>query len=561
VSSSTIDLGGASDDPRGLYLLVMSATVYATHRLPDSGILTIGREATDIVLTDPLASRQHARLVIAPSEILLEDLGSANGTRVGNDRIRGQQVPVGAGVGIIIGATTLLLCTNEPLATPFQVLEHEEFEERLRQECVRSSGIGAFLAVARLRLAQKPTGREVLRAASDAALRRSDSVACYSDRDYELLLVGAPPEEAQRLVSDFVRALEERGLQARSEIAYFPYDGRAADALISRAGALLDDADSEDPNGLLVAEDESMRRAQSLADKAALTTMTVLILGETGVGKSALARRIHERSPRSSGPLIAMNCASVPEHLVESELFGHERGAFTGAFNARPGLLESAHGGTFFLDEVGDLPIAVQAKLLLALQDGVITRVGGRKPIPLDVRFIAATHRDLDADVRERRFRADLYYRINVVVVRVPPLRERRTDIPALARRFVNEASARHGLRSEPRLTPEALAVLQRFSWPGNIRQLQNVIQRALIDCNGSEITVDDLPENVTHEPTHPPPTALPGQPVDELHAWILTALGQTHGNQTKAAEIVGVTRVKLNRLMKKYGIPRLQDP
>ncbi len=240
----------------------------------------------------------------------------------------------------------------------------------------------------------------------------------------------------------------------------------------------------------------AMRRFLGIVQRVVASESSLLILGETGAGKEWLARAIHAESPRARGPFLAVNCAALPESLLESELFGHERGAFTGAVRAHRGAFELAHRGTLFLDEVGEIPAHLQAKLLRALQDRRITRVGGEEPLKVDVRIMAATNRDLAAEIRARRFRPDLYYRLGVVTLEVPPLRERPEDIPALLRSAIRTSALRSG-RHLPALTDEALAALVAYPWPGNVRELFNVMERAVLLAGGDRLTPADLPEAI----------------------------------------------------------------
>jgi len=314
-----------------------------------------------------------------------------------------------------------------------------------------------------------------------------------------------------------------------------------------------------------VVRDPAMREIYEQATRAARSPISVLVLGETGVGKEVLARAIHDRSPRASQPYLELNCAALPASLLESELFGHEKHAFTGASQAQAGLLESADGGTIFLDEVGELPAAVQVKLLRVLEDRKVTRLGGRAARTLDVRFIAATNRDLEAEIARGSFRQDLYFRLNGVAFVIPPLRARVTEIAPLAERFL--AAAAHTLdRLEPlRLSSSALRCLERYAWPGNVRELRNVIERAAVLSVGDEIDPADLPRHLTGviraEPSSPDAalddevTAPP--PPNPERQRIIAALEQSAGNQTRAAKLLGISlRTLVNRLAA-HDIPR----
>ncbi len=290
----------------------------------------------------------------------------------------------------------------------------------------------------------------------------------------------------------------------------------------------------------------------ALADRAAATDATVLILGESGTGKELLAQRLHRRSPRAAGPFIAVNAAALPEALAESELFGHEKGAFTGAAGRHRGRFELAHGGTLFLDEIGELSEAVQAKLLRALEQRSIERVGSERSIDIDLRLIAATHRDLARDVAEGRFRADLYYRLNVVALRLPPLRERPGDIPLLAEHFLERLATALSLPVRP-LAPSAVLQLQSHGWPGNVRELRNALERASIAAVGDVIEAADLPAlapGVVEESSEAP-LALQER---ERRA-ILDALDRTSGHRERAAELLGISVRTLYNRLRQYGI------
>src|SRR5271154_3663103 len=257
--------------------------------------------------------------------------------------------------------------------------------------------------------------------------------------------------------------------------------------------------------GQMIGSTPQMRRAFEMADRVAQTDSTVLILGESGTGKDLLAQEIHSRSTRANKPNVAVNCAALPETLIESELFGYERGAFTGAEKQRKGKFELASGGTLFLDEIGDMSPVTQAKVLCALENRTIERLGGTQPIPVDVRVISATHRNLSAEIRAGKFREDLFYRLRVITIELPPLRAHKADIPVLAEAFLQMHGARlrvgagaGGARPFPtRITREAMAAIERYDWPGNVRELKNALERSMVLCRGEEIGVEDLQEEV----------------------------------------------------------------
>ncbi|MBN1477859.1 sigma-54-dependent Fis family transcriptional regulator [Candidatus Sumerlaeota bacterium] len=291
--------------------------------------------------------------------------------------------------------------------------------------------------------------------------------------------------------------------------------------------------------------------------QVAPTRAPVLILGESGTGKELLARAIHQNSPRVRRPFIPVHCAALAETLLESELFGHERGAFTGAHERHRGRFETAEGGTLFLDEVGEIPLAMQVKLLRVLESHEIQRVGGNETIPVDFRLVAATNRELAEEVEEGRFREDLYYRLNVVSFTLPPLRQRQADIPALVDALLREFAQEHG-RSVPRISSEAMARLIAHPWPGNVRELRNAIENAVIFLEDDEIGVANLPATMGEGAADRPAGSLfaPGMTLDQMEQEaIRQTLTLTSGNRTRAAEMLGISRRTLQRKIKELGI------
>ncbi len=319
----------------------------------------------------------------------------------------------------------------------------------------------------------------------------------------------------------------------------------------------------------LLGRSPAMQDLYKMIGRVAPTDMTVLLSGESGTGKELVARAIHQHSLRAEGPWVALNCAAIPEPLLESELFGHEKGAFTGATERKLGRFGEACSGTLFLDEVGELPLATQAKLLRALQEREIRRLGGREPIPVDVRIVAATNRTLEAAIATGEFREDLYYRLNVIHLHLPPLRARHEDIPLLARYFLTRYS-RELERSVGGLAPEALDRMLAHTWPGNVRELENTIKQALLTCRGYLIAPEDL--RLEERPSSTGMSSSPRDPLDEgLEQVLLTDAGQAHRhveerlirkaldftrhNQVQAANILGITRNILRHRMKQFGL------
>jgi len=290
--------------------------------------------------------------------------------------------------------------------------------------------------------------------------------------------------------------------------------------------------------------------------QVAPTKATVLITGESGTGKELIANALHYNSPRAKGPFIKVNCAALPETLLESELFGHEKGAFTGAYQTRIGRFEAANGGTLFLDEIGNMSPAVQVKLLRVLQEREFERVGGTKTIKVDVRLITATNTDLEAAVREGRFREDLYWRVKVVHIHLPPLRERREDIPLLVLHFIKKYAAENS-RPVTSISDEALQALLNYDFPGNVRELENIVESAVVLCRGDTITKDLLPASVRNATKKTESLTIPlGLPFEEIERRVIEAtLAYTKGNKTKAARVLRIGKRTLFRKLKKYGL------
>jgi len=306
----------------------------------------------------------------------------------------------------------------------------------------------------------------------------------------------------------------------------------------------------------IIGESARLRAVLALCEKVASSNATVLLLGETGTGKEMLARRIHDASLRTDRPFIAINCAALAETLLESELFGHEKGSFTGAVSQKIGRFEMADGGTLFLDEIGDISPSTQVKLLRVLQEHEFVRVGGTRTVACDVRIIAATNRDLKAGIADGRFREDLYYRLNVFPIELPPLRERREDISALAAHCTERISRQLG-RSVPSISQNALATLAGHGWPGNIRELQNVLERAVLLCDGEVIEPAHLPADIVGEPSAVPVGETEGGLWDYERAMIAKALEDSDWNQSQAARALGISRDNMRYRVKKYDIRR----
>lgn len=326
-------------------------------------------------------------------------------------------------------------------------------------------------------------------------------------------------------------------------------------AVISQALGRLNTLDGE-----IIGQSEQMERLKKLILKVAASDETVLIRGESGTGKELIAKALHKNSPRVGQTFQAVNCAAINENLLESELFGHEKGSFTGAYAEKKGLFEMADKGTLFLDEIGELNVNLQAKLLRALQEGEIQRVGATKTIKIDVRVVTATNRDLEAMVKDGKFREDLYYRLNVIPVEVPPLRSRRGDILVLAEYFLKKQI--RGSQPAFKFSPEALRLLQNYTWPGNVRQLESAIKRAVLLCEGDRIEVEDLPLEIRQATDRSvefhfklPPEGISFEEVER--SLIIQAMDQTDWNITRAAKLLGLTFRTLQYRLEKFNLRR----
>src|SRR5438067_3790870 len=312
----------------------------------------------------------------------------------------------------------------------------------------------------------------------------------------------------------------------------------------------------------IIAESPAMKEGVRVVGKVAPAKTTVLIAGESGTGKELVARAIHELSPRNAGPFVAVNCGAIPDQLIESELFGHAKGAFTGAQTAKRGLFEEADAGTLLLDEIGELPLPLQPSLLRALQEGEIRRVGDARSIKVDVRVLAATNRDLSQEVAQGKFREDLFYRLNVVAVKLPPLRDRPEELSILAQRFIAQHASRMGIPRKD-LSSEALSLLQEWRWPGNVRELENALERALVLSEGDQIEPDALPEEIrgARKASGPPPTPQEGdlsvkRAQRALEADLIRrALERTGGNRSRAAELLELSPRALLYKIREFGL------
>jgi two-component system, NtrC family, response regulator AtoC len=566
-----------------LSVVVINEVAPFSRPLPQSGTVTIGRSSTaELVVNDPSLSRHHAVIHVEPV-LAIEDLGSSNGTRVRGERIPPRTiVPIRLDEVVEVGSTMIVVQRRSAPMRPRMLLAHDYFEIRLNEECARSERSGGRFGVFHLHCSSAEERAPAIQDALAGALRAMDVVGLYAPNEYELLIVDAAPEEVEAISLRVRTALAAISVSARLSAATYPNDGRDADSLMARLFG-SSEVSAEHPRFA----DGTMRELYRLVERIAPSPICVLILGETGVGKEVMAETIHRRSARANKPLVKIHCAALSESLFESELFGHERGAFTGALEPKQGLIESADGGTVLLDEIGELSATMQVKLLRLVETRQVQRVGSVRPKEVDVRFIAATNRDLEEEVARGAFRQDLYFRLNGVSLVIPPLRERPGEIEALARSFIQRSCRAAGRSDEPTLTQRALEVLRSYSWPGNIRELRNVIDRAVLLSSGRAIEPAHLPlekmrSTFAAKVVQPETSSRPSPPAVEPHRTldasledevtirpargakdqahrlrVLKVLEDCGGNQTHAAKKLGVSRRTLINWLDSWGVTR----
>jgi two-component system, NtrC family, response regulator AtoC len=533
--------------------------------LADGAEVVIGRgEEASLCVEDGKISRRHTRLWRDGDKIYVEDLGSTNGTRVNGVTVQGAH-RLGPGDEVGVGAATLVVSSLALTVGPHRVLTDGELDERLDAEVDRARRYRRPLGLLMLRLAGKAEEVRAQLSAMGAVLRQMDVLGSYGPREYALILPEADAAASRAVAGRLTEAVARVGKgKLATGGAALPGDGQSAGGLIEVARDRLRSAREDQPaparpqraERAIVMESRGMAQAIALARRVAGVPTTVLILGETGAGKQVIAEEIHRSSPRAKGPFVHVNCGAIPPSLMESELFGHERGAFTGADARRSGYLEAAAGGTLFLDEIGELPDVAQPKFLQFLESQSFCRVGGVRPIRADVRVLAATNRDLEAEMKGGRFREDLYFRLSPFVLHVPPLRERPEDILPLARLFCTEIAESMG-QKVPTFSEGADEALRQHSWPGNVRQLRNAVERAVVLAEGGLIDEVHLPERVVTEPEQA--AGAPGPLEDKLASLELQTieamLRECGGNQSEAARRLGITRRSLIYRMKKLGL------
>ncbi|CAN5527199.1 hypothetical protein BH11MYX1_BH11MYX1_21180 [soil metagenome] len=573
-----------------LQLVVIGNGAFATHPLPAGASLTIGRSnRCEISIDDESMSRRHALLKLGET-VTIEDLGSVNGTRVRGKAVElGRPVAIAVGELVGLGTISVILQQLSRPGRPRRLWAHDYFEARLEEECARQARSGVAFALLHVHPDQRVPTSFIEETLGDV-LRDTDIFGRYGPHEYEVILPDSPPAKAEEAVRRIEAKLLERGLKCRIVFACCPRDGGSPYQLAAKVQAppVKDKATMGVSD--IVVSDVQMKSLHQMVEQIADSKIGVLLLGETGVGKEVFARAVHQASRRAAGPFVELNCAALTETLLESELFGHEKGAFTHATSAKAGLIESADGGTLLLDEIGDMPLTTQVKLLRVIEGSQLRRVGALKARAIDVRFVAATNSNLEAQMESGAFRRDLFFRLNGVTIVIPPLRERLAELEMMAKAFIRGSWSRNS-GPAPALAPDAVELMRIYSWPGNGSELKTMVERAVLRCGQGPIRVEHLPADKmrsmlmtarssapsgrlasrTGETRLPSPadsrdgdgrsadTPPSGRVAsvrsfrrgsDEERKQIMDALDQAGGNQTLTARILGISRRTLvNRL------------
>ncbi len=564
--------GATGDGPRVSLVVYFGDHAEVIALAPEAPVV-IGRSApADIVVPASKLSRRHARFTRSGEGVRVEDLGSTNGTRYRGEKIKDRVLMPGDVVRL--GPVSVSVHrTDGPGPLLSGVEPYEQLVTRIEDEILRARTFMRSCALMMVRAA----GADHVHAGTwiprlRALLRPIDRITIYGENAVLVLLPETDPDRAAQVAAQ-VAALDPRlhvgvalGAGTAEELID---DARAVAREVPRDSRIRIAVDDPRPmSGEPVFKSPNMVALSQLVDRVARAKIPVLVTGETGSGKEVIARAIHERGPRADGPMRIVNCGAMAASLLESTLFGHEKGAFTGADRDRAGLFEQASGGTLFLDEVGELSPAAQVALLRVLETHEVVRLGGSRDIEVDVRVVAATNRDLEAEVSKGAFREDLLFRLNPMTLRLPPLRERPDDLDPLIDRFLAEALSGTGLSSKT-LDDDARACLHAYSWPGNVRELRNVIERAVVVCLGDVIGTADLPEKLI-DVGAPRPSANDGStPEPEAEEGgdfktrvrnfetrlIVDALRRTDGNQTAAAKLLRMPLRTLVHKIKTYSI------
>jgi DNA-binding NtrC family response regulator len=568
---ATFSLGGAG---RVSSLLIFERDASWSIQLPLDGVVRIGRAPeVDVRLSDRGVSARHATITVTGGRVIIQDLGSTNGTRVNGKPV--DRASLQPGDLVTVAAVTMVLRAGGESSVGREWLSWPEFRARAAAEIDRAQRYQRLLTLVCFELSTA-AARAELEATLEPLVRAMDVVGTSDRGELLVLMPEIAAEDAFAAVGRIRESFEPA--PSRTGLASFPADAGDADALLAQARTSRIATPTASSSGALrrpfrifelggqtaIVADAAMLRVYSMVANLARSAIPVLVQGETGSGKELVARAIHLWSERKDGPLVALNCAALAASLIDSELFGHEKGAFTGAVSAHPGAFERADGGTLFLDEIGELPLPAQAKLLRVLDSKRVIRVGGRAEIASDFRVVAASNRDLESEVNEGRFRQDLFYRLSGAAVWLPPLRKRPAELAALAAIFLDAASRDAG-RPGKVLEPEALAALARHDWPGNVRELRKAMEYFATAVDGDTVTAADVARRFeTRAGDTPQAMTAPAafRPLyEELaeieRARMEAALAETGGNQTKAAALLQVPLRTFQDKMKEYGLGR----
>ncbi len=535
--------------------------------LSDGQALVVGRDPTaDITIPDSSLSRRHAAFENRGGIVAVTDLGSTNGTKL-NQALIAEQTVMAVGDVVSLGKLSVSLHIRAPLGRQNKIhLTHDQLVSEIENEIDRARLFGRSVS---LLMVKAPDNALNFEKELQAKLRTVDRMASYGSAAIEVLF----PEHTVQDVKAFMASIP----QALCGVATFPESATSSDELIESARTALRQATAAAPfqvsatriemvpSNTLLFISPAMRSIHETIDRAASAVIPILIHGETGTGKEVIARAIHDRSSRTGRKLVAINCGAIPSTLVESVLFGHERGAFTGATSSTGGVFEEADGSTVLLDEIGELSATAQVALLRVLENKIVRRVGSTREVTVDVRVIAATHRDLETMVKSGTFREDLLYRLNALTIEVPALRERPEEIGPFATRFLEMANAANG-RQIAGIDASAMRLLLRYPWPGNIRELRNAIDHAVVIARGTNIQSDDLPRRVREFAAS---VLQQGAPIVEFAnatdlregvqqfetQLIVEALRASQGSRSKAARRLQIPVRTLSHKIRQYGI------
>jgi DNA-binding NtrC family response regulator len=585
-ASAVPALVSSTTEPQLSYLLVFEQDSSSMFVLPPGGEVVVGRsENCSLQLKDPSVSRTHARIRLGDGAARIADLGSQNGTRINGQRLIGERQLLSGDV-VTICSTSLVFHARARPSSRRAGLPFPLFRQRVEEEIARSLRYERVLTILTVSLGGA-ADRPRIEGAAAEQLRLTDVLGWDGGGEMLLILLPETDSDDARVVAQRILELPTLGGAARAGLATCPTDACDPETLLATSRAAASTAGArgletaprvaqsfELGDRTAIVADPAMVALYGLVRRLAAADLPVLIQGETGTGKELVASALHSWSGRASGPLVSVSCAAIPESLVESELLGHDRGAFSGATSAKVGLLEAASGGTVFLDEVGELPLSIQAKFLRLLETHRIARLGDVKERPIDVRVVAATNRDLSEEVKAGRFRQDLFYRLSGGVLWIPPLRDRRQDIPVLARAFVAEACQRAG-RPPMIISDDAMRLLSTHDWPGNVRELRNVLDYAVAAHSDPVLEARHVRDRLRATPAAPQLTAVPETPEEQepdpsspfrpLHeelqelekSRISAALESAGGNRTKAAQMIQMPLRTFLAKLKRYGLGR----